>query len=155
MSQIYSTEPQTTGRVILETTHGPLEVNLWSRECPSATRLFLQHCMDGFYENVLFHRVVPNFLIQTGALRLDPTTNAHTSLTDANPADVRAYRTRLQADEALDRRQYELNSRIRFNHRGQVAMAMGVDDTGGAGSKVTLQPQFFITLDEASELDGK
>jgi peptidyl-prolyl cis-trans isomerase SDCCAG10 len=166
MSQVYSTEPQTAGRVIFETTHGPLEINLWSRECPATTKYFLQLCLDGYYDNLLFHRIVPNFLIQTGALRYNPTTSRGagskstpkvTSLDQSsNPKDLQAYRQRLKAEEALERRQYELNTRIRFNHRGQVAMALGVEN-GGMGDEemAFLQPQFFITLDEASELDAK
>lgn len=163
MSQIYSTEPQTAGRVIFETTHGPLEINLWSRECPATTRYFLQLCLDGYYENVLFHRIVPNFLVQTGALRYNPTSRGSkaksqvTSLDkNVNPKDLQSYRRRVQADQALERRQYELNNRIRFNHRGQVAMALVMESEGmGEEEMGLMQPQFFITLDEASELDGK
>lgn len=163
MSQVYSTEPQTAGRVIFETTHGPLEINLWSRECPATTKYFLQLCLDGYYENVLFHRIVPNFLVQTGALRYNPVPHKGkasqpspvTSL-DGSLKELQQYRQRAQANEAFDRRSYELNTRIRFNHRGQVAMALAVE-TGGMGDDevALMQPQFFITLDEASELDGK
>jgi peptidyl-prolyl cis-trans isomerase SDCCAG10 len=145
MSQIYATEPQTAGRVIFETTHGPLELSLWSRECPATTRLFLQLCLDGYYEGMLFHRIVPNFLIQTGAIR-------QTNAASPSEKDLEVYRNQIHAPHALERREYELNSRIRFNHRGQVAMALGVSDEDDLA---ILQPQFFITLDEASHLDGK
>lgn len=146
MSSVYATEPTTTGRVVFETTHGPLDISLWCRECPSTTKLFLQLCIDGYYDNMLFHRIVPSLLIQTGATR-STTLNAshHIGLTDD------AYRKAVQADEALDRRPYELNPRLRFNHRGQVAMALGLsDDDNGE-----LQPQFFITTSDAPYLDGK
>ncbi len=161
MSQVYSTEPQTAGRVIFETTHGPLEIQLWCRECPSTTKHFLQLCLDGYYDNVIFHRIVPNFLIQTGALRYNPTSQRASQLPpvtsmDANVKDLQRYRQKVQADAALERRQYELNTRIRFNHRGQVAMALGIESEGmGEDEMALMQPQFFITLDEASELDGK
>jgi peptidyl-prolyl cis-trans isomerase SDCCAG10 len=150
MSQVYSTEPQTSGRVILETTHGPLEIQLWCRECPATTKFFLQLCQDGFYDKMAFHRIVPNFLIQTGALRQDGKDQQHGM--GASEKNSEAYRLKVNADEALSRRQYELNSRIRFNHRGQVAMALELDDNNDSAM---LQPQFFITLDEASFLDGK
>jgi len=88
-----------------------------------------------------FHRIVPDFLIQTGAIRQSSQNNSM----DAN------YRQAVNAQEALDRRKYEVHSRLRFNHRGQVAMALGVSDD----EDVDVQPQFFITLDEAPYLDGK
>lgn len=147
MSRVYSTEPQTSGRVIFETTHGPIEIHLWCRECPATTKIFLQLCLDGFYEKMLFHRIVPNFLIQTGALR-------HGNQEALPEKEFEAYRSKLNSEEALSRRSYELNSRIRFNHRGQVAMALEVDDESNDDA-ASLQPQFFITLDEASFLDGK
>ncbi|KAL3943588.1 MAG: hypothetical protein SGBAC_002332 [Bacillariaceae sp.] len=148
MSQVYSTEPQTSGRVILETTHGPIEIQLWSRECPTATKIFLRLCLDGFYDNMAFHRIAPTFLIQTGALRI----GSEQQESFGKEQDMMVYRQKLEADEALSRRSYELNSRLRFNHRGQVAMALEVDSEEDS---TLLQPQFFITLDEAAFLDGK
>jgi peptidyl-prolyl cis-trans isomerase SDCCAG10 len=152
MSQVYATEPVTSGRVIFETTYGPLELSLWSKECPTATKLFLQLCMDGFYENMLFHRIVPNFLIQTGALR-QPQSGDDRNAGNANAEEsMEQYRKAVGAEEALERRKYEVHSRLRFNHRGQLAMALGVADEE---STADLQPQLFITLDEAPYLDGK
>lgn len=148
MSSVYATEPATAGRVILETTDGPLEIHLWSRECPQTTRFFLQLCLDGFYDNMVFHRIVNNFLIQTGALRHA----SAESVPSMSSSEVAVYRQETSASEALDRRSYEVNSRIRFNHRGQVAMALGVDDKADVED---LQPQFFISLEEAPFLDGK
>eukprot|EP00526_Cylindrotheca_closterium_P012900 CAMPEP_0113641348 /NCGR_PEP_ID=MMETSP0017_2-20120614/21707_1 /TAXON_ID=2856 /ORGANISM="Cylindrotheca closterium" /LENGTH=437 /DNA_ID=CAMNT_0000552687 /DNA_START=107 /DNA_END=1420 /DNA_ORIENTATION=- /assembly_acc=CAM_ASM_000147 len=95
-----------------------------------------------------FHRIAPTFLIQTGALRL----GSDQQEPFGKEEDMLVYRQKLEADEALSRRSYELNSRIRFNHRGQVAMALEVD---AQEDSTLLQPQFFITLDEASFLDGK
>jgi len=149
MSSVYATEPATAGRVVFETSDGPLEIHLWSRECPQTTRLFLQLCLDGFYNDMVFHRVINDFMIQTGALRHDSSSAAPISMSSPEAA---SYRKSVGAVQALDRRQYEVNSRIRFNHRGQVAMALGVKDTDDAED---LQPQFFITLDEAPYLDGK
>jgi cyclophilin family peptidyl-prolyl cis-trans isomerase len=64
-----------------------------------------------------------------------------------------SYREQHNADQALQRRKYELHSRLRFNHRGQVAMAMTVDDNDD--DAVLLQPQFFITLEENANLNNK
>ena len=153
MSSVYATEPATSGRVVLDTTDGPIEILLWCRECPHTTRLFLQLCLDGFYNDMVFHRIVNNFLIQTGALRQQggSSSSPPISLPMTSP-EARAYREAVNAPATLERRQYELNSRIRFNHRGQVAMALGVDDHDNVED---MQPQFFITLEDAPYLDGK
>lgn len=141
MSSVYASEPASSGRVLFQTTHGPLEIQLWCRECPTTTKLFLQLCLDGFYDNMIFHRIVPDFLIQTGALR-----------PNKRPAKFETkYQNDVQAPEALERRKYETHSRLRFNHRGQLAMALAVEDD----IDQELQPQFFITLEEAPYLDSK
>ncbi|CAF4999150.1 unnamed protein product, partial [Rotaria socialis] len=62
-------EPATRGKVILDTTVGDIEIELFSKECPLACRNFLQLCMNGYYDGTIFHRVVPNFIAQGG----DPT----------------------------------------------------------------------------------
>ncbi len=159
MSQVYSTEPQTSGSVVFETTHGPLSIHLWCKECPHTVRFFLQLCLDGFYDGLVFHRIIPNFMIQTG----DPQfRHGDDEISAKKQPPPKEYRQKYSASEALERRKYELNSRIRFNHRGQIAMALGTDDNDDDDDDETeeksfarLQPQFFITLDEASHLDGK
>ena len=74
-------------------------------------------------------------------------------LNQASSADTAA----AAADDCQsNRRKLEVSPRIRFNHRGQVAMALPLDeDVEGNGSADALRSQFFITLDESSFLDGK
>lgn len=43
----YITEPPTSGKVLLETTHGDVEIELWCKEAPIACRNFVQLCMEG------------------------------------------------------------------------------------------------------------
>jgi len=69
MSSNYVQEPPTTGKVILYTSHGELDIELWTRETPLACRNFIQLCMEGYYDNTIFHRIIPSFMIQGG----DPT----------------------------------------------------------------------------------
>jgi peptidyl-prolyl cis-trans isomerase SDCCAG10 len=69
MSSSYSTEPPTRGKIILHTTFGPLDVEFWPQQAPLAVRNFAQLCMEGYYDNTIFHRIVKDFLIQGG----DPT----------------------------------------------------------------------------------
>lgn len=52
--------------MLLQTTVGDIDIELWSRECPKACRNFIQLCMEGYYNNTIFHRVVKGFIVQGG-----------------------------------------------------------------------------------------
>lgn len=69
MSSIYVLEPPTKGKVIVNTTHGPLDIELWPKEAPKAVRNFVQLCLEGYFDNTVFHRIIKGFLVQGG----DPT----------------------------------------------------------------------------------
>jgi len=69
MSSVYVLEPPTKGKVVVQTTAGPLDIELWPKEAPKAARNFVQLCLEGYYDGTLFHRVIKNFLVQGG----DPT----------------------------------------------------------------------------------
>ncbi|KAJ2708716.1 Peptidyl-prolyl isomerase cwc27, partial [Coemansia spiralis] len=69
MSSVYVSEPPTRGQVVLETTAGDLVIELWSKEAPKACRNFVQLCLEGYYDDTIFHRVVPGWIVQGG----DPT----------------------------------------------------------------------------------
>jgi peptidyl-prolyl cis-trans isomerase SDCCAG10 len=45
---------------------GDVSVELWCKETPMACRNFIQLCMEGYYDNTIFHRVVPGFIVQGG-----------------------------------------------------------------------------------------
>lgn len=47
MSNIYIQEPPTLGKVLLKTSVGDIDIELWSRECPKTCRNFIQLCMEG------------------------------------------------------------------------------------------------------------
>lgn len=53
----------------MKTTVGDIDLELWTKETPKACRNFIQHCMDGYYNGTIFHRVVKGFIVQGG----DPT----------------------------------------------------------------------------------
>ncbi len=53
----------------LHTNHGPIEVELFEGEAPKTVENFRKLAGDGFYSGVIFHRVIPDFMIQGG----DPT----------------------------------------------------------------------------------
>ena len=52
--------------VVLETNFGNIEISLNEERAPITVANFLGYVDDGFYDNTLFHRVIPNFMIQTG-----------------------------------------------------------------------------------------
>jgi peptidyl-prolyl cis-trans isomerase SDCCAG10 len=55
--------------VIIKTTLGEIEIELWSKECPKTCRNFVQLCLEGYFDGNIFHRIVKDFIAQTG----DPT----------------------------------------------------------------------------------
>ena len=52
--------------VALDTNHGPILVELFADQAPKTVENFLQYVEAGFYDGTLFHRVIPNFMIQGG-----------------------------------------------------------------------------------------
>ena len=88
MSQIYIKEPATNGKVLdifrmlaklfllvpywwasirstysfpqvlLKTTVGDIDIELWSKETPLACRNFVQLCLEGYYNGCMFHRII-------------------------------------------------------------------------------------------------
>ena len=69
MSNIYASEPPTSGKVILVTNYGNIDIELWTKEAPRACKNFIQLCMENYYENNVFLRIIKGFMIQAG----DPT----------------------------------------------------------------------------------
>jgi peptidyl-prolyl cis-trans isomerase B (cyclophilin B) len=53
----------------LHTSHGPIAVELFDDDAPKTVSNFRKLADDGFYDGVIFHRVIPDFMIQGG----DPT----------------------------------------------------------------------------------
>lgn len=55
----------------LHTSLGAITLELDHARAPATAANFLQYARDGFYEGTLFHRVIPNFMIQGGGLNPD------------------------------------------------------------------------------------
>jgi len=126
MSDVYFQVPPTSGKIVLITSHGELDIELWCTETPRACRNFIQLCLEGYYDQTIFHRLVPGFMIQGG----DPTGTG-------------------KGGESIYGRNFldEFHQRLKFVHRGMVAMANGGPNDNGS--------QFFITFDACSWLDKK
>ena len=54
--------------VILHTNHGDITLELDAENAPASTANFLQYVRDGHYNNTLFHRVIPGFMVQGGGM---------------------------------------------------------------------------------------
>ncbi|XP_054290025.1 spliceosome-associated protein CWC27 homolog [Macrosteles quadrilineatus] len=126
MSNIYIQEPPTSGKVLLKTSVGDIDIELWSKEAPKACRNFIQLCLEGYYDGTIFHRVVKGFIVQGG-----------------DPTGTGTGGESIYGEPFKD----EIHSRLRFNRRGLVAMAnAGKDDNGS---------QFFFTLAPTPDLQNK
>ena len=54
---------------VIKTSMGDITVRLYPREAPKAVENFITHAKDGYYDGVIFHRVIGDFMVQGG----DPT----------------------------------------------------------------------------------
>lgn len=63
--------PNTNPKVILETDLGKITIELFEKEAPITVANFLAYIDSHFYEGVIFHRVVPGFVVQAGGLTYD------------------------------------------------------------------------------------
>ncbi|CAM9602696.1 unnamed protein product [Chrysoparadoxa australica] len=57
----------TLGReAVLRTTLGDIKCKLFPEECPKTVENFSTHIKNGYYDNIIFHRVIKGFMVQTG-----------------------------------------------------------------------------------------
>ena len=99
----------------IETARGTIEIELFIGDAPRTVSNFIRLAREGFYDGLRFHRVVPNFVLQTGDPRGD---------SSGGPG----YTIRCEIGEGL-------------YMRGSVGMALDGKDTGGSQFFITLLPQ--------------
>ncbi|MBT3280724.1 MAG: peptidylprolyl isomerase [Campylobacteraceae bacterium] len=111
---------------VLETTQGNIEIELRPDFAPKAVENFMTHIKDGYYNGIIFHRIIKQFMIQGG----DPTGTGRggQSVWGAPFED-------------------EFNSQALFNKKGILAMANSGPKTNGS--------QFFITTVKTPWLNGR
>lgn len=114
--------------VELVTTAGTIKMKLFPKYAPKAVENFMTHAKEGYYDNVPFHRVIKDFMIQTG----DPTGTGSggESIWDEEFAPE------------ISPNLYHLN--------GAVAMAR----TNGEVTEKTQGSQFYIVQNERKVSDG-
>ena len=54
--------------VIMETSMGTIKIELYEKKAPVTVKNFLDYVDNKFYDGVIFHRVIPNFMIQGGGM---------------------------------------------------------------------------------------
>jgi cyclophilin family peptidyl-prolyl cis-trans isomerase len=101
---------------VIETTLGKIAVELFPREAPDTVANFVKLVEKGFYDGVVFHRVIPGFMIQTG----DPTGTGR-----GGPGWT-----------ILD----EFSPKLRHDRAGILSMANAGPDTGGSQFFITHGP---------------
>src|SRR3954467_8418010 len=69
MGNLYSLGCERMSAATLHTNHGVIEVEFFDDDAPKTVENFLKLARDGFYDGVVFHRVIENFMVQGG----DPT----------------------------------------------------------------------------------
>jgi peptidyl-prolyl cis-trans isomerase A (cyclophilin A) len=57
--------------VKLETSHGDITLEFFPEEAPITVANFLQYVDDGYFDGTVFHRVIPNFVIQGGGFTME------------------------------------------------------------------------------------
>jgi peptidyl-prolyl cis-trans isomerase B (cyclophilin B) len=57
--------------VTLNTTYGPIKLELDAEKAPATVANFLMYVREGFYDGTIFHRVIDNFMIQGGGFDAD------------------------------------------------------------------------------------
>lgn len=66
-----ATPPEENPMVILKTSKGDIQVELYPDKAPDTVANFLKYVDDGFYNGTIFHRVIGNFMIQGGGFTKD------------------------------------------------------------------------------------
>ena len=57
--------------ITISTNHGDIKIELFEESAPISSANFKQYVEDGFYNDTIFHRVIPNFMIQGGGMDSD------------------------------------------------------------------------------------
>jgi len=110
---------------VIKTTMGAIEIELFEKETPKTVENFVGLANRGYYNGVIFHRVIDNFMIQGG----DPTGTG-------------------RGGESIWGKKFddEIDSALVFDKEGILAMANAGKNTNGS--------QFFITLAATKWLNG-
>ncbi|MBD3675758.1 MAG: peptidylprolyl isomerase [Planctomycetaceae bacterium] len=122
-------------RVELTTSKGKIVVELFENEAPNTVANFISLVESGFYNGIKFHRVEPNFMVQTG----DPNSK------NDDPSD-----------DGLGGPGYTIkcecfNENARMHFGGSLSMAHAGKDTGGSQFFITHRPTVHLNPNNGTE----
>lgn len=126
------TDPSKVYRAVLETTKGPITLELYPAKAPNAVNNFVFLALNGFYDGTRFHRVIDGFMAQGG---------------DPKSLDL-SKRSEWGTGGPGYQFPYEVNNGLDFNSAGVLGMARSASPSS-QGS------QFFITLAPAPFLNNQ
>src|SRR5476651_2895566 len=72
-ANLMAATPAKAPHVELVTTNGTIEIELDPVKAPISTKNFVEYVNSGFYNNTIFHRVIPGFMLQGGGFNQDLT----------------------------------------------------------------------------------
>ena len=122
--------------VLMHTSEGDITIKLFPKYAPLAVENFLTHAKEGYYNGVLFHRVISDFMIQSGDPKGDGT------------GGESIWKNKDKSIDSGNGFKNEISPYL-YNIRGSVAMANAGADTNGR--------QFFInqnTDDQSQKLSS-
>jgi cyclophilin family peptidyl-prolyl cis-trans isomerase len=65
-AMVGNAKPAANPQVTIDTSKGPIVVELYADKAPISVKNFLQYAHEKFYDGTIFHRVIPNFMVQGG-----------------------------------------------------------------------------------------
>ena len=128
---IFPANKITMEEAIIKTNKGDIKIALHHDKTPVTVENFVKLAQEGEYNNIKFHRVIEDFMIQTG----DPLSK--------DPSKQDSWGTGGPGYEIED----EFSPELKHDKKGLLSMANSGPNTGGS--------QFFITLVPTLHLDNK
>lgn len=139
---IFPANKITMEEAIIKTNKGDIKVALYYNEVPTTVENFVKLSQEGFYEDVKFHRVVEDFMIQTG----DPQTKGEEGKDFVYKPDGSGLPIAGTGGPGYTFND-EFHPNLKHNIAGTLSMANSGPNTNGS--------QFFITHVPTPWLDGK
>ncbi|MFC3609240.1 peptidylprolyl isomerase [Stutzerimonas tarimensis] len=118
-------------RVLLNTSHGEIEVELEAERAPISVENFLQYVESGHYDDTIFHRVIPGFMVQGGGFTEDMN-QKDTLAPIRNEADNGLHNVRGTLAMARTSAKDSATSQFFINHRDNAFLDHGSRDFGYA-----------------------